>query len=1412
MVVDHLRSKFADKDDVGVSFAYCSHQERTKQTPVTLIGSLLKQLVQERPALCELVMPLYKNHRKCNTSPTLPEVSKALQKITAQYKRVFMVVDALDECQEDYGFRDHLLEELGSLDSQVSLLLTSRTHISVEYDFESAVPIEIRASEVDLRKYLEQRLARATRLVRYVRPDPELKTAIIETLLGNARGMFLLAQLHMDLVVAKATQNEIRKALENLPQGLDESYRDALKRIESQNHDDCQRAKRTIYWTSHVLRPLAVTEMQSALAVVPKTKRLDHGDIIHHDILLSICAGLIVIDSESNHFRLVHYTAQKYFEGVRAELFPDAQADIAGTCITYLSYDVFAEGPCPSKELFEARLNANALLAYAAENWGKHLRGRPEEQPHLQEQALGFLDDDMTASAAVQVAYVNRYGSKERPEVFSTGVRPLQLAASFGLSRIVKFLVERGDDVQSADSEGTTALHEAAAFGDDGILKLLLEHGADVAASTKDGATSLCNAIVGGNDSSALLLLDVGSDLEAKDPYEGTVIHSAAYNRDLKALELLLSRGANVSAIDSHGNTPLHIAAYCGEEAMARLLLAHGAPAGEKNKFECSPLHYAAYMAHESLTKLLLENSVDANSGDYFGSTPLHFATDSGNEAVVKLLLDHGADVHAQAKHGCWAERTIGEEEGEEEVSIAAPLLFEDGQDSFLKREMTKNDGTLRRTNTDMRRNPMVQSSMVEGSVYMFPTITYGGAPINVAAYRGRLEAVRLLLARGADPKSKDSVGAPAFWRAAFGGHDAIVALLHEHGVDVNTKDEGTEDPYGPWIADQGLTKSLHGTALSRAAWQGHQSTVRLLLSLGAKTELKDSNGATVLHMAATQHTTENADIVKALLEYGAIIDAKDGEACTSLLRAAYARNPAIVEALLAAGADVQATKDGATAFHMIVSSEEEACYNDYHDLSACDHCKGGEKVLHIFLNRGVDINARDDEGMTALFYAVLNGHAIIASQLIDHGADLEVKDKAGLPVLHKAVEDDHVDTVRWLCEKGLNLEALDDEGFTALYSAIDTQNVAMARLLVEKGANVNGLNPELETPLAAAMRRGPAAIAHLLLSNDIDIPNREDALIDAVERGKENAVKFLLENGARGISPVKYRLPKAPSKEYPAIEEEAVNSSQGAKDIVIEIREDGRKEGNDEEDAKEDDEKEEDSAAVIAVCGDKESILKLLLAHNAYDEGDKLLYFALSTGHNHLAEILLNHGISIEVRNKYGCTALHNTAAYGEVDAMRWLLSHGADLKAEQVGDCYDGGPTPLFWAANNGHIEALKILLDAYNPYETERGREEEWALKAAAVNGYTDAVTLLLDHGADMEKKFEAGGTTLYWAASCGQEAVVRLLVERGADPGAVDEDGFTAAYWATHHGHNQVSALLDRSEKTTLTASDVSINAK
>jgi len=204
IVIDHLQRVVvtSEGDDVGIAFAYLSHQERIQQTPSNIMGSLLKQLVQDRPALCDLLKPLFQKRGGRNTILTLKDVSVALEHVIARHRKVFIVIDALDECPKHNGFRDVLLSELGSLSRHVNLLVTSRSHINIDFDIEGAARLEIQASEADLRKYLWTRITRANRPVRFVRPDDELKAKIVETLLGNAQGMFLLAQLHMDLIAS----------------------------------------------------------------------------------------------------------------------------------------------------------------------------------------------------------------------------------------------------------------------------------------------------------------------------------------------------------------------------------------------------------------------------------------------------------------------------------------------------------------------------------------------------------------------------------------------------------------------------------------------------------------------------------------------------------------------------------------------------------------------------------------------------------------------------------------------------------------------------------------------------------------------------------------------------------------------------------------------------------------------------------------------------------------------------------------------------------------------------------------------------------------------------------------------------------------------------------------------------------
>src|SRR5205809_4719800 len=81
---------------------------------------------------------------------------------------------------------------------------------------------------------------------------------------------FLLAQLHMDSLAKKKSRRDVRKALENLPKELDDTYMEAMQRIESQHEDDVKLAEGVLSWISFTFRPLTIRELQHALAVEPE--------------------------------------------------------------------------------------------------------------------------------------------------------------------------------------------------------------------------------------------------------------------------------------------------------------------------------------------------------------------------------------------------------------------------------------------------------------------------------------------------------------------------------------------------------------------------------------------------------------------------------------------------------------------------------------------------------------------------------------------------------------------------------------------------------------------------------------------------------------------------------------------------------------------------------------------------------------------------------------------------------------------------------------------------------------------------------------------------------------------------------------------------------------------------------------
>jgi hypothetical protein len=196
-VIAHIQAVFTGAD-VAISCIYCDYKNQADQSVSGLIAGLLKQFVQHRPAISEHVKSLYKHHFVHNTRPTPKEVIQVLRSEIGTYSKVFIVIDALDECLE--GNQRDLVTDLGSLGSNVNLLVTSRPLPLIQLLFQQAKYLDIYANDDDVRKYIKGRIPREHRLSRIVGTNEALKESIVDKIASNIEGMYVFRILNQALV------------------------------------------------------------------------------------------------------------------------------------------------------------------------------------------------------------------------------------------------------------------------------------------------------------------------------------------------------------------------------------------------------------------------------------------------------------------------------------------------------------------------------------------------------------------------------------------------------------------------------------------------------------------------------------------------------------------------------------------------------------------------------------------------------------------------------------------------------------------------------------------------------------------------------------------------------------------------------------------------------------------------------------------------------------------------------------------------------------------------------------------------------------------------------------------------------------------------------------------------------------
>ncbi|KAJ7818837.1 hypothetical protein B0H14DRAFT_1361953 [Mycena olivaceomarginata] len=114
-----------------------------------------------------------------------------------------------------------------------------------------------------------------------------------------------------------------------------------MTRINAQGEDDKKIARSTLTWVVNARRPLTSLELCVALAIEPETKELDNDNMTRIGIIISVCAGLVIVEEHSSLVRLVHFTAQSYLDRIQTE--KDAHFEITQSLLTYLQFAQFSD-------------------------------------------------------------------------------------------------------------------------------------------------------------------------------------------------------------------------------------------------------------------------------------------------------------------------------------------------------------------------------------------------------------------------------------------------------------------------------------------------------------------------------------------------------------------------------------------------------------------------------------------------------------------------------------------------------------------------------------------------------------------------------------------------------------------------------------------------------------------------------------------------------------------------------------------------------------------------------------------------------------------------------------------------------------------------------------------------------------
>lgn len=894
--------------------------------------------------------------------------------------------------------------------------------------------------------------------------------------------------------------------------------------------------------------------------------------------------------------------------------------------------------------------------------------------------------------------------------------------------------------------------------------------------TTNPNSVSIQSLIRQGKTDEAKSFFITKSDINEQDEDGNTVLHAAAIMNDEDLVNFLIIKGANKEIKNYDNQTPLMIAVEHDCYESVRALTRAKANVFVEDSEGITALEKALEKNEMYYELIINENTAELRNED--GGTIIHHFVKTKNEKALEYALKKNLNIDVADKNNITPLAiALSDPSSEINARMANKLLIAGAREVGGKTSYFE-DAVLSRN-------------------YSL-TMQDGQTPLHLATIYNHRGFAKFLLENGADTEAQDINGSTPLHEACRYGRTEIARDLLEANAKVNSQDSLCKTPLLLIIPEE-----------------QRLDIYKLLIDYRADLNHKDMFGDTILHTAAMINL--DCDVLEILFNAGADVNIRNKKGNTALATAIEHNLKSQIEFYVNHGADIHAEDSNHVTPYTRVLMANDGLFESLINSSTINSVdsegntplliaikmKASISKIKYLITLGSNINARNREGNSALYYAVKDNMKEIGVLLLENDANIFSANTQDVSPLKLALTNAKND---WLINSK-TIMASDGSGNTALHYCAEWNLIKSVEYLVQKGAVINAKNANGQTPLFSAAKSDDVAIIKTLISKGADINARDNLGSNPLHTAvRWNALKNAATLIDLGIDPDKPNIAgKTPLAEA-AIE------------------------GN------------YDMAALLLSKG---------ASPNIYDsQGRTALVDGIKGGQSKMVSLLLNNGANPQIQDMNGRTPFHEAVETENLEIIQILSKKSNPLSRDKEGKTPlsisfkkkasimnavlgndinitdSDGNTPIHIAVSaKSGSKILSSLIKKGYPFDT-RNSSGYTPLALAVINNETDAANTLLENGAlpfaeinnrgetvltlafkekntemlgyivkySADKSDIKGNTILHYAARYADEDTVKRLLKFNLNKNVKNLAGETPYQTAVNWKHPKIAELL------------------